>query len=112
MRNSICSALELAGYAVCSASCGEDGLKLFEKFRARLSAVVVDQCLPAIHGDEIVLKIHASQPNLPVILTSGYYNDDGRPPLIQDRTTVFLAKPFRMTSLLEILARYSPSDHN
>jgi len=65
-----CSLLEEVGCSVQSAPNGEEGLKLFNT--ARFDVVVTDYRMPRMNGVELIQKIRKVNPNVRVILLSGF----------------------------------------
>lgn len=96
--------LRHAGYAVLQAFNGEDALALLALHHATLRAVYLDLTLPTISGEEVLAKVRAAAPSLPVLLASGH-----EPRRIGTATLSlaqgFLQKPFRSTDLLAALQR-------
>lgn len=96
--------LRHAGYAVHQAYNGEDGLATLESHVGTLRAVYLDLTLPRMTGDEVLARIRARAPSLPVLLSSGH-----EPRLIRSATLSsaagFLQKPFRSGELLDALHR-------
>jgi len=65
-----CSLLEEVGYSVQKATNGEEGLKLFNS--SRFDVVVTDYRMPRMNGVELIQKIRKVNPNIRVILLSGF----------------------------------------
>src|SRR5262245_25223159 len=72
--------------------------------------------MPGMQGPELAQRLIALQPNLHVLLISGFVK---RPPAmfgLDDRDVAFLAKPFRLqelvTKLQELVARSSRATAN
>ena len=64
------SLLEEIGYDVKIASNGEDGLKTFEAHR--FDVVVTDYKMPRMNGMELIQRLRALNPNVRVVLLSGF----------------------------------------
>ncbi len=96
--------LRHAGYAVHQAFNGEDALAALEAHGASLRVVYLDLTLPRMTGEEVLARIRASAPGLPVVLSSGH-----EPRQIRSATLsaarAFLQKPFRSAELLETVHR-------
>jgi len=58
------------GFEVFSASNGHEGLELFD--RHHIDAVIVDILLPGMNGIEVMEKLLARNPQLPIIVHSAY----------------------------------------
>jgi CheY-like chemotaxis protein len=61
--------LEEQGFDVHSASNGEEGLKLFE--RRSFDVVVTDHRMPIMGGLELIGRLRAVKPQIPIVLLSG-----------------------------------------
>ncbi len=62
--------LEVAGYAVMTASSGAEALQLMEQ--AAVDAVVLDYRMPGMDGGELAARLRQMRPGLPLIMLSGY----------------------------------------
>ncbi len=62
------------GYAVTTAQSGEEGVRCFESTFAGepFDLVVTDYRMPGIQGEDVARLVKAADPNLPVIILSGY----------------------------------------
>jgi CheY-like chemotaxis protein len=83
------SLLEEVGYGVEIAINGEEGLKLYEAHR--FDVVVTDYRMPRMNGVELIQRLRAINPNVRVVLLSGFVDPLG---LTEDSTgaDVVLAK--------------------
>ena len=64
------SVLEELGHRIATACCGVDALALFEE--QKFDLVVTDYKMPRMDGLELIAKIRAVRPELPIILISGF----------------------------------------
>jgi CheY-like chemotaxis protein len=94
--------LEAEGFEVGEARDGQEALELFEAAPDNWDAALLDLVMPRLHGSEVLLRLQARRPDLPVLLVSGY-NPETRPGLLEGPHRGFLAKPFRIRDLLEAL---------
>ncbi len=62
------------GYAVTTARNGEEGLRCFESTFADepFDLVITDYRMPGIRGEDIARRVKSANPDLPVIILSGY----------------------------------------
>lgn len=72
VRRFACRVLERAGYGVFEAIDGVEALELIQSNAVPLEAVVSDIVMPRMNGVELMRALYVSQPDLPVILMSGY----------------------------------------
>lgn len=86
-----------AGYRVIEAA---DGVEAIEQMAlsGRIGLVIADVRMPGMDGPEMVLTVRRHQPDLPVILVSGFAPPDRMPPGVR-----FLAKPFESADLLKVV---------
>lgn len=103
MLESLRSALHAAGIGVIAAErCGL-AKRLFSAHGARISALIVDECLPDGSGRELIGELRRSRPDLKAVLMSGYFNDDYSPPTLDGPHSAFLFKPFSIPRVIELL---------
>ena len=95
------SALESHGYRTLMASNGRDALELFRDKPKSINAIVLDLTMPVMGGREALPAIRAIRSDVPVVLVSGYSEDQMRPLLASDKLTGFLQKPFTSRQLRE-----------
>ena len=86
------------GYDVAEAVSGEDALRLVAE-GLRPDLVVTDHLMPGMTGVELVKTLRISRPALPVLIVSGYAEEDGIDPSLTR-----LTKPFRNADLKERLS--------
>ena len=65
--------LESRGFRVLAATNGEEGLN--EISSSRVDAVVLDYAMPLMDGAEVARSIRKTNPNLPIVMLSGYPGD-------------------------------------
>lgn len=94
-------ALQSAGYRVLEAPDGRAALLVFDEHRAHVDLVVTDVVMPHLSGRELVLALHAREPGLPVIYTSGYADDAVLRRGISRADVQFLPKPYTPISLMQ-----------
>jgi DNA-binding NtrC family response regulator len=89
--SSIGRVLSGKGYAVISASSGEEALERLA--REDYDVVYTDIKMPGIDGIEVARRIKASRPWLPVVIVTGYGTADNEMEAIELGTAGFLRKP-------------------
>ena len=90
------------GYQVIAAATGLEALEQAQK--VELHAAVVDLTMPAMDGITLTNKLRELQPQLPVVLMSGFDMDNvlASQPKISPPPG-YLEKPFRIAQLLDAL---------
>jgi CheY-like chemotaxis protein len=87
------------GYAVVEANSAEQALDLVEG-GFRPDVLVTDHLMPGMTGVELAKKVRARDPDLPVLVVSGYAEEEGL-----TAEYLRLTKPFRNAELAESLSR-------
>jgi PAS domain S-box-containing protein len=95
--------LQSAGFQVLLAADGEEGLRRFTQNAGQLTAVLLDLTMPRMSGLETLREIRQQQAELPVILMSGYSEEEIRRKHGDLTFQAFLQKPFSRTTLLATL---------
>lgn len=89
-----------AGYAVLEAEHGKAALAVFDAHRSEIALVLLDLSMPIMGGEETFGALRALDPGLPIVLTSGYNEDDATSRFVGRGLAGFLQKPFVMSDLL------------
>ena len=93
--------LERAGHRVIEARHGVDALSLWQEHREQVGALITDLRMPEMGGRELVARIRASAPDLPVVYVSGY-SDQGVATSLASHEA-YVGKPFTSEALLSAL---------
>ena len=94
--------LERRGYTVSESPDGAEGLRVFEARRGRIVAIVTDVVMPVPGGVEMVGRLRVLAPEVPVVFVLRFTAKDRDLPL--DARTLFVPKPYTMTSLCGAIA--------
>jgi PAS domain S-box-containing protein len=101
VRQMACVALRTQGYEVLEAKNGKDAIEMLAGAAAMPSLVLLDLTMPVMGGDELVPILNRDYPGMPVILTSGYLEEDARREFPPGAVADFLQKPYALTTLTE-----------
>ena len=92
------------GYTPLIADCGEKGCELLKEHKPDL--VILDMVLPNKSGSEIFLDLRTIQPDIKIIISSGYSLDSEMRKLIQMGRCKFMQKPFSLSTLRQEIADF------
>ena len=92
--------LSRAGFTVIEASDGVEAIHLFEANRADIALVLLDLTMPQLSGQQTLEQLLEIDPNVRVILSSGYFVDTVDRSFQRDGASGFLAKPYTRERLL------------
>ncbi|MHC4600656.1 MAG: hybrid sensor histidine kinase/response regulator [Planctomycetota bacterium] len=95
--------LEKAGFTVLTAGGGKEGLERFQEHRKTIRAVLLDLTMPKMGGEETFMAIRRLQPDVPVILFSGYTERDATRRFAGKGLSGFVQKPFDSRRLIRPL---------
>ena len=96
--------LSSAGYQVLSAASGDDALREARSYPGVIDLIVSDVVMPGMPVDDMIAALHASRPGVPVLMTSGYPDDDLVRRRIATSTMELLQKPYDSAELLARVA--------
>ena len=104
VRAVIAAALSDAGYEVAEAADGKEGLKIYRESPTDL--VITDLVMPEKDGIETIMELRSEFPRAKIIATSGgdrYANEANLRCAEMLGAKRSIAKPFKITELLEIV---------
>ncbi|HEU6451833.1 MAG TPA: PAS domain S-box protein [Gemmatimonadaceae bacterium] len=93
--------LERAGYRVLTARHGADALRVLAQEGDTVDLVLSDVVMPEMGGVELAAHAAEMIPGLPVVLMSGYTDNDLGPIDEEGVVAGFISKPFTASSLIE-----------
>lgn len=91
--------LTAAGYEVLVARSAEDALAMLDRTFAAVDLLFTDIVMPGMSGIELAQRVLQKRPDVKVLYTSGYTEDDALRRGIGDGTIDFLPKPYSMADL-------------
>jgi CheY-like chemotaxis protein len=93
VRRVACRLLESFGLTVRTASSGAEAVAIVEADPSACDAVLLDLTMPEMSGSAAFDRLQVIRPGLPVVLMSGYHEEELRPEL-DGRISGFIQKPF------------------
>jgi DNA-binding NtrC family response regulator len=90
-----------ADLTIMAAGSAEEGLVLFDHYAEDFDLLMSDMELPGMRGDELAEALRKKNPQLPVLLFSGYRDQANRWKHLADKGYAFLNKPFTIALLLD-----------
>ncbi len=91
------------GYTILTATNGHDAMDIFRSHHERIELVIMDMIMPGIGGDQLIEMLQGINPEIRVILVSGYIKDDKMKKMTTHSRRAFLQKPFQQDALLETI---------
>jgi two-component system cell cycle sensor histidine kinase/response regulator CckA len=105
VRDMVGEVLALEGVSVLSAPDGARGVEIFRAHRQAIDVVLLDLSMPGLSGEETYERLREVAPDVKVILSSGYDQDEARRRFGADGPAGFIQKPYRPQQLLAEIER-------
>jgi CheY-like chemotaxis protein/PAS domain-containing protein len=102
--------LETAGYRVLKACNGREALEIYEAWRGDIDLVMLDMIMPVMGGAEAFGELKKIDPDVPVIIISGYSLRDEVNELLAQGCKGFLQKPFLIPEMFKEIRRVTRRD--
>jgi two-component system cell cycle sensor histidine kinase/response regulator CckA len=91
--------LEAIGYRVLLARDGQEAIEVYKKNRAEIALVLLDMIMPHMGGGEAYDRIKEINPDIKVLLSSGYSIDGEACEILARGCDGFIQKPFKIGDL-------------
>jgi len=98
------------GCDVLIASDGEQAIDLYHHRQQDIDAVLLDIGLPKISGWEVILRMKKENPNIKVIVTSGYIEPDLKSKMQHAGVGGFVEKPYNPNVVVQMLCNLFATD--
>ena len=87
------------GFTVLTAADGREALDTFREHADDIACVVLDLTMPEMDGEEAFRELRRMQPDIRVMVSSGYNEQDVTTRFLGKGLTGFIQKPYRTTAL-------------
>jgi len=101
IRNLLIDTLTTMGYQTWGAANGEEALAALNQ--KKVDIVITDVKMPKVDGVRLLKKIKEIQPDLPVLIITAYSFAYGQDQALKSGADGFLAKPFRIGKMEELI---------
>jgi len=98
--NMVRMGLENEGYNVHTASDPQEGIELFREQSRNISLVLLDFCMPVMNGDRVFDCLRRIDPEVPVVLITGFCEDIEAAKRLRNDVRGYLLKPFQLGDLI------------
>ncbi len=92
------------GYDVLAALDGEEAVDLYQRHKHEINAVLLDIGLPKLDGWDVLLKLKEENPDVHVLVASGYIDQEFKAKMRQAGVSEFISKPYMIETILAALA--------
>ena len=94
-------ALQDFGYTVLLAASGEEAVALYDQQKASIEMVILDLNMPGMGGHQCLRELLKLNPDVRVLISSGYSAADQLKETMQTGAAGFIGKPYQLTELLD-----------
>ena len=102
--------LETLGLCVLTANDGQHSVEVFRDHADEIMAVLLDWAMPTMSGIDAFDAIRRIRPDVPVLILSGYSEDETNARLFGKPLAGFIPKPFSPRSLADKLRAILPRE--
>jgi CheY-like chemotaxis protein len=95
--------LKRAGFNILSALDGREGLRILETANNDIVLVILDLTMPFMNGDEVYRKLREIDIDVPVVIASGYSEEEISSQFVGRGIDGFLHKPVSPSALLKLV---------
>jgi PAS domain S-box-containing protein len=106
VREAVTDILELEGLRVLGAQDGEAGIRLYRTHRAEIDLILLDHSMPGLNGEQTLEQLKQIDPNVKVILSSGYRKEDIASEFADRGFAGFIQKPYSAAALIDAVRRH------
>lgn len=92
-------ALKMFGYQVLFAKGGDEAIQVYRPQQGQISLVILDMLMPKMSGAMVFDFLKKINPEVRVLLTSGYNYDEDAAKIIERGANGFIQKPFGVKEL-------------
>ena len=97
--------LEHLGYTVQTAENGKEGVELYRQLAPSITAVLLDMAMPVMSGREAFVEMKKINPEVRVLLASGFRQDERVEEVLKLGVKSFLQKPYTIASLAQAMKK-------
>ena len=105
-------ALQRLGYSVLLAENGIDAVEIYESNPDQIDLVLLDMIMPQAGGHQTFFRLKAINPDVKVLLSSGFVSEEEVNDLLQQGACGFLPKPHRLPVVVKEIRRVLDGSDN
>ena len=98
------------GYRVFTATDGLEGLKAYRDHAGEIAVVLTDFGLPKADGATLLRSLQSVNPNVAVVVASGYFEPHSRAELARRGARALVAKPYGLAEVLTVVRKVLDAD--
>ena len=108
VRHTVSRYAERMGLKALTADGGPEAIRIFAERGDSIDLVLLDMTMPGMDGRETLVELRAIRPDVPVLLSSGYSEEEALSVFESTQLAGFLQKPYSIDQLAATLRRALP----
>ena len=108
VREIVTYLLEALGFSVTACASGQDGVGAYREEWQSIDLIMLDLLMPVMDGEETFRQLKAINPDLVVLISSGFGLEDKAQKLLDEGARGFIQKPYRKDPLFEMIKKLLP----
>ena len=108
VRSTVSRYAERMGLATITADGGLEAIRIFAERGDTIDLVLLDMTMPGMDGRETLAELRSIRPDIPVLLSSGYSEEEALSVFEDTQLAGFLQKPYTIDQLARTLRRALP----
>ncbi len=109
VRDAVIDIMKMHDIDVITAVNGQDGISLFTQHKNDIQLVLLDMSMPGMNGVDTLEGLRQIDPEIQIVLSSGYSQQQIANEVAVDSHTGFLPKPYDVNMLVNKVWQYLPS---
>ena len=97
--------LELLEYEVITAQSGHTAIEIYKRMPEKISLIILDMSMPEIDGGVAFEEFKKIDPQVKVIISTGYNIEDRVYEIVEKGAVGFIQKPYSIEKLSEVIRR-------
>ncbi len=110
VRNVAARMLEHIGFDTLEADGGRKGLEIYDQHAGEIRVVLLDMSMPDMTGDEVFAQIRQRSEDVPILLMSGFNEQDATSRFVGKGLAGFLQKPFTIEDMRRVIGEVLPGN--
>ena len=110
VREMVEDALSEFGYRVHAFGSGIEAVEFYQQHHAEVDLVMLDLIMPRMDGRQTFQKLRQINPSVRALISTGYSTSEMASRVLADGVLDFLAKPYRLGELADMVEKYVRAD--
>jgi signal transduction histidine kinase/ActR/RegA family two-component response regulator len=106
VREFAATALQKLGYSVSLCVDGAEAVEYFKACHQGIDLVILDLAMPILNGPDTFRELKKIDPDVKVLISSGFSQNETTNALVEDGALGLLRKPFRIGELAQMVAEH------